>query len=320
MNTPPVNIAPVAPSGAAQAAPRADRPLLAISLRLCAMVLLATMFMLVKYVGEYGVAATEVMFWRQAVTVPLVLFWLGARGQLGVLRTTRMASHARRAATGTAGLFCNVTAAMLLPLSEATTLGFTTPLFAVLIAAVVFRQPVGVWRWTAVVLGFVGVLIISQPGHEPVSPWGVAAGLGAGLLVALVSFQIRDLARTEAPICCVFWFAFYGALIASLLLPTSITPHDATEWALLIGVGVSGTLAQLLITFSLRFGQVATVVVMDYTALVWATAYGWLIWDRLPSAATWLGAPAIVAAGLVITWREHRLSRAISPGSSLEDV
>ncbi|MET1755680.1 DMT family transporter [Novosphingobium sp. RD2P27] len=294
--------------------------MLAICLRLCAMALLATMFMLVKTVGEYGVASTEVMFWRQAVSVPLILVWLASRGDLGLLRTKRMASHAQRAALGTAALYCNVTAAMLLPLSEATTLGFTTPLFAVLITALVFRSTVGPWRWTAVVLGFVGVLIISQPGHEPVPPLGLAAGLGAGLLVALVSFQIRDLARTEAPISCVFWFAFYGALIASLLLPTSITPHGAAEWALLIAIGVCGTLAQLLITTSLRFGQVATVVVMDYTALVWSTLYGWLIWDRLPPAATWLGAPAIVAAGLVITWREHRLSRAISPGSALEEV
>jgi len=300
-------------------ATRADRPLLAIGLRAGAMVLLSTMFMLVKYVGERGVSATEVMFWRQAVSVPLILLALGATGKLALLRTRRSASHARRAATGMAGLFCNVSAAMLLPLAEATTLGFTTPLFAVLIAALVFRHQVGPWRWTAVVLGFVGVLIIAQPGHVPVSYWGVAAGLGAGLLVAFVSFQIRDLARTEAPICCVFWFAFYGALMMSILMPTTMKSHDAVEWALLIAIGTSGTLAQLLITAALRYGPVATVVVMDYTALVWATLYGALIWDRLPPAATWLGAPAIIAAGMIITWREHRLAHAPPPASALEE-
>ena len=146
------------------------------------MVLISTMFMLVKYVGERGVASTEVMFWRQAIGVPLILAWLASRGQLGLLRTTRMGSHAARAATGMIGVFCNFSAAILLPLAEATTLGFTTPLFAVIIAAAILRQPVGPWRWTAVLLGLVGVLIITQPGQVPISPLGLAAGLGACLL------------------------------------------------------------------------------------------------------------------------------------------
>lgn len=298
---------------------RTERPLLAIGLRLCAMALLSTMFMLVKVAGNHGVAAPEVMFWRQAVTLPLLFGYLAATGGLGHLRTNRMASHAKRAATGTAGLLCNVTAAMLLPLAEATTLGFTTPLFAVIITALVLRQHVGPWRWTAVALGFVGVLIIAQPGHAPVSPIGLAAGLGAGILVATVSFQIRDLARTEHPISVVFWFAFYGALMTAILLPVTMTRHDGFTWMILLLIGLTGTFAQLLITASLRHGQVATVVVMDYSSLVWATFFGWAIWDNLPSAATWLGAPAIIAAGLIITWREHYLSRQISPASSLED-
>lgn len=285
------------------------------------MVLLATMFMLIKVVGEYHVATVEVMFWRQAISVPLVLGWLVARGQLGILRTQRIGSHARRALTGTLGLFCNVSAAMLLPLAEATTLTFTTPLFAVILLATVMRQPVGWWRSTAVVLGFAGVLIVTQPwqGAEATSPWGLAAGLGAGLVIAIISFQIRDLSRTDAPITCVFWFAAFSGLITATALPFVVTPHGPAEWALLVSIGATGTGAQLLLTSALRYGPVATVVVMDYTALVWSTLYGWLIWDRLPPFATWVGAPAIVAAGLIITWREHRLAHAIPPATALED-
>lgn len=283
------------------------------------MLLLATMFMLVKLAGDSGVAAPEVMFWRQAVTVPVILTGLALTGNLGLLRTSRMPSHARRAVTGTLGLLCNVSAAMLLPLAEATTLGFTTPLFAVVITALVLRQHVGIWRWAAVALGFAGVLIVAQPGHVPVSRLGVAAGLGAGLIVAAVSFQIRDLSRTEAPVTCVFWFGFYGALFAGMLMPIYATPHDAWQWLILVGIGLAGTGAQLLITFALRHAAVATVIVMDYTALVWSTLYGWLIWDHLPPPVTWLGAPLIVAAGMVITWREHRLARAISPVTALDE-
>jgi len=277
------------------------------------MALIATMLMLIKVAGERGIAGPEVIFWRQAFSLPIILVWLVARSELPLLRTRRMASHARRSAFGMLALFCNVSAAMLLPLAEATTLGFTTPLFAVLLTPLILKDSVGPWRWSAVLLGFIGVLIIANPGHEVVEPLGVAAGLGAGFLVALVSLQIRDLAQTEAPIACVFWFAFYGAAMSAIVLPVYYTSHGAFDWALLALIGLTGTLGQFLLTSSLRYGQVATVVVMDYTSLVWATAYGWLIWDRLPAMATWLGAPAIIAAGLIITWREHRLAKAIAP-------
>lgn len=298
---------------------RPERPLFGLFLRTCAMLLLSTMFMLVKLAGESGIAAPEVMFWRQAVSIPTLLIGLALTGNLGLLRTRRMGDHARRAATGTFGLLCNVSAAMLLPLAEATTLGFTTPLFAVLITAVVLRDKVGPWRWTAVAFGFAGVVIVAQPGHAPVSVLGMAAGLGAGLVVAAVSFQIRDLSRTEAPVTCVFWFAFYGASFAAVLMPLYATRHDAWQWLILLLIGLSGTGAQLLITLALRHAAVATVIVMDYTALVWSTLYGWLIWDRLPPPVTWLGAPLIVAAGLIISWREHQLSRAIPPATALEE-
>jgi drug/metabolite transporter (DMT)-like permease len=298
---------------------RIDRPLLGLLLRAGAMLLLSTMFMLVKLAGDSGIAPPEVMFWRQAVSIPVLLAGLALTGKLGLLRTRRMGSHARRAVSGTFGLLCNVSAAMLLPLAEATTLIFTTPLFAVLITGAVLRQPVGPWRWYAVVLGFVGVVIVAQPGHVPVSPLGVAAGLGAGLVVAVVSFQIRDLSRTEPPVTCVFWFAFYGALFAGTLMPFYATGHSAGQWLLLIGIGLAGTCAQLLITLALRYAAVATVIVMDYTALAWSTLYGWLIWGTWPLRITWLGVPLIIAAGMIITWREHRLARPIPPVSALEE-
>lgn len=298
---------------------RKDRPMLAIALRLAAMVMLSTMFMLVKLASEAGVSLPELVFWRQAMAVPIILGWLAATGNIGLLRTRRMSSHAMRATSGTAGLCCNIGAATLLPLPVGTTLGFTTPLFAVIITALVLREKVGPWRWTAVVLGFVGVLVIAQPGGAPVPALGLAAGLGAGLIVAVVSFQIRDLSRTEPPIACVFWFAFYGSLFAAILLPLYGTAHGTYEWLLLVAIGLAGTLAQFLITSALRLGQVATVVVMDYTALIWATLYGWTIWGHVPSAAMWLGAPIIVAAGLIITSREHFLARRVSPTSAIDE-
>jgi drug/metabolite transporter (DMT)-like permease len=287
-----------------------QRILLALALRVAAAMSLATLLALVKYAGESGIALPEIMFWRQAVSVPLLFGWLAATGGLHRLRTKRLGSHARRAAVGMFNMIFNFGAAILLPLAESTTLGFTTPLFAVVLAALVMREHIGPYRWLAVALGFAGVLVIAQPGGEPTPPLGLAAGLVAAFLIAVINFQIRDLGRTEEPISIVFWFAAFGTPMAALALPFFMTAHSAWQWLVLLAVGAVGTGAQLLLSASLRYGTVARIIVMDYTALIWATLWGWLVWDRLPPAATWLGAPLIVAAGLVIAWRERRLGRA----------
>lgn len=293
-----------------------QRPLFALVLRLIGAVAIATMFMLVKYAGETGVALVETMFWRQAISVPIIVAWLGWTGNLTQLRTHRFGSHARRAMIGTVGMFCNLAAVSLLPLAESMTLGFTAPMFAVVLTGIFLHERVGPWRWSAVVLGFAGVLVIAQPGQAPVPLLGAMAGLAAGLLNAIISFLIRDLGKTETPASVVFWFALVGSSVLALFLPWTMTPHTQAQWLVLLGVGVIGTIGQLLLTASLRLGSVATVIVMDYSSLIWATLYGWLIWDHLPPVTTWLGTPLIVAAGVVIAWREHRLAKTFSAASA----
>nr|WP_280526251.1 DMT family transporter [Novosphingobium marinum] len=282
-----------------------------IVLRLVAMVLIASLMTLVKMAGDRGIALPEVMFWRQAVTVPLLLAWLMATGGIARLRTRRMSSHAIRATTGMTAMLCSFGAVTLLPLAEATTLGFTTPLFAVVLTALFVREHVGPWRWAAVILGFVGVLVITQPGNaEVISPLGTAAGLAAGFLVAVVSFQIRDLAQSDDALACVFWFAVFGALFTALVLPVYATAHDLEGWLILMGVGTVGTFAQFVMTLALRYGTVATVIVMDYSLLIWTTLSGWLVWDQLPTPWTIVGAPVIIVAGGIIAWRQNLLRKA----------
>ena len=290
-----------------------QKPLLALGLRLSAVAVLATLLMLVKYTAQSGVALAEILFWRQALIIPIVLAWLGWRRQVSRLRTKRLPIHARRAVIGVIGMVLNFGAVTLLPLAEATTLGFTTPIFAVILSALLLRENVGPVRWLAVALGFAGVVIITQPGHSTIAPLGAAVGLAAGFMIALINIQLRDLARTDEPLSIVFWFAALSTPFLALTLPFVMTQHSPQQWALLMAIGVIGGAGQLLLTASLRFGQVASVIVMDYSALIWATLFGWLVWDHLPPVATWLGAPAIIAAGIVIAWREHTLHRRSPP-------
>jgi drug/metabolite transporter (DMT)-like permease len=299
--------------------PPNQRPFFALFLRLIGSVAVATMFMLVKLAASSGVALPEIMFWRQAVTVPMLVGYLLATGGIDRLRTRRLGSHAGRAAMGTTGMVANFGGVILLPLAVATTLNFTAPLFAVIVTALALRQRVGKWRWLAVMFGFAGVLVIAQPGHHAIPLLGGAAALTAALLNVLISFQIRNLGRTEEPITVVFYFGLFGALIAAGFLPFFATAHSAYQWVILIALGVVGTVGQLFMTAALRYGEVASVIVMDYSQLLWATLYGWLIWQQFPTLGTWLGTPLIVAAGLVIAWREHLHSHVVSAAAIMPD-
>lgn len=288
-----------------------------MGLRLGAAAALTSLTTLVKYIGGTGTTLPEIMFWRLSLTAPILFTYLALRGETHRLRPASWPAHVRRSMLGLVSMAFTFGAPLLLPLAESTTLGFTAPIFAVLLSAMVLREKVGPIRWLAVALGFAGVAIIAQPGHAALPVVGAAVGLGAGFLVAVVSIVLRDLNRTNEPLCIVFWFSALSSPVMALVLPFVITHHSLTQWALLIMLGVLGCFGQLLITGSLRYGQVSSVVVMDYSALAWATLFGWLIWGDVPPLATWLGAPVIIAAGAVIAWREHLLHKRAPPAATV---
>jgi drug/metabolite transporter (DMT)-like permease len=204
------------------------RPLLALGLRLAAVAVLSTLTMAIKYTVDSGVSFPEALFWRQVLTVPILLGWLAWRGEVRRLRTRRLPAHGRRAVLGAIGMAFTFGAPVLLPLAEAVTLSFTTPLFAVVLSALLLRERVGRYRWAAVALGFAGVVVIARPdGHLPL--FGSLVGLGAGFMVALISIQVRDLTRTDEPLSIVFWFAALSTPLLALFLPFYATAHTGEQ-------------------------------------------------------------------------------------------
>ncbi len=294
------------------------RPLLALFVRLLAAFALATMGMLVKLAGERGAHLMELIFWRQLLTILLLGIGLALTGNLALLKTRRLPAHARRAASGLFGMVFTYGAVLLLPLAEATTLGFTAPVFAVVIAMALLGERIGPYRWGAVAMGFAGVIVVMQPFnglHAGVTLFGVAVGLVAPFMVAIISFQIQDLNTTENPWSIVFWFATLSLPVAAIALPFVMAAHDPLTWGLIFAMGIVGAAAQMLLTTSLRFGSAAVILLMDYTALLWASYYGYAIFDRAAPASLWLGAPLIIAAGLLIAWRERQLALSrVHPG------
>ena len=145
------------------------------------------------------------------------------------------------------------------------------------------------------VLGLVGIVTIAGPDRAHLPLNGLATGIGAAFMVALISIQLRDLGRTEEPVSIVFWFsAFCAPPMALFMVWTGLPHHDAAGWAMLCGICGTGLAAQLLMTAALRYGRLSRVFVMDYSQ-------------------TWIGAPAIIAAGLIIAWREQVRGSAAGP-------
>jgi drug/metabolite transporter (DMT)-like permease len=286
------------------------RPLLALLIRLGAVAALATMSALIKLAGERGIHLLEIMFWRQFTTIPILLCWvMTTAGGIGALATRRPKTQFLRALYGTIAMVLNFGAVILLPLAEATVMNFTAPIWAVILAMWLLKEHIGIWRWSAVAAGFIGIVVIAQPGGGHIPPFGAAVALGGAFMIALISIQIADLNRTEKPVTIVFYFALFSTMMTLPAMPFVARPHVTADWLLLLAIGIVGSVGQLLLTAALRYGKVASVIVMDYSSLFWATLYGWLLFEALPPASTWLGAPLIVAAGLVIAWREHRLAR-----------
>jgi len=287
-----------------------DRPLTAIGIRVIATLLLSSMFAFAKIAQSYGVNVVETVFFRQSIAILPVLALVVAGPGLGSLRTRRPWMHVSRTAVGTTGMILNFVTISLLPLAETQALWFATPLFATILSAIVLREAVGRHRWSAVALGFVGVMLVVQPqsGHLPIA--GAITGLTSALLTAFVTILLRQLGRTEAALTTVFWFFTMSAIPLAFVMPWFVQDHAPGVWALLFAMGVVGGLGQVALTMSLQYAPVATLAPVDYISLIWSTAFGVLLFAEVPTVWTWIGAPIIIASGLYIVWREHRLRRA----------
>lgn len=295
--------------------PASDRILAAIGLRLLSVLLFAAMNVVIKLAELHGAALGEILFYRQlgasCLVGGIVLVGPGWRS----VRTQRIGTHISRAVLGLIAMAFTFTTIVTLPLAEATTLGFTMPIFATILGALILHEATGWHRWGAVIAGFVGVLIVAQPGSGHFPLWGAATGLLGAFGTAGVSILLRQITRTETPMTTVFWFSTLSLVPLGLLYLFVARSHPPGVWLLLAGVGMIGGVAQLAMTSALGLGPVSVVVPMDYSSLLWATLLGWLVFGTLPTAALWIGAPIIVGSGLYILWRERvrHINRMLEP-------
>lgn len=265
----------------------------------------STMGALLKLASMEGLNAPELVFYRSLFSLPVVLFWVLKRESLTSLKPNRPLAHVWRSCLGLLSMGLTFQALILLPLADATAINFTAPIFATILSFLILREDVGLHRWGAVVLGFIGVLIVARPGGSSLPVLGIAIALVGAVGQAGVTTTLRHLQRSENVAAIVFWFAIAGIVVGGLLMPFFGRLHGLTALALVVAGGLAGGVGQLLMTSSLR-APVSVVSPFDYLQIVAATIYGWLLFSDVPSVHTILGAALIAGSGIYTALREHR--------------
>lgn len=257
-------------------------------------------------------------FWRSfvglLVTLPVIF-----RSGWGILRTDRPGLLMARSLVGTLAFICSMFAisdAYALPLSQFNAISFSRALFVTLFAAWLLKERVGPWRWSALFVGFLGVLIMVMPG--PILP-GYEGGdnalvMDAGTFLALLSalgfagaiVMVKSLTSTHVPITLLIWANFLSSVLLAPFLFLQFSIPVGTEWSWLIAMAVAGVAGQYCYITAMSVGDASFLAPVDYLRLPMAALVDWIIFQMLPDYPVWIGTGVIISATLLITVREHK--------------
>ncbi|MDX1784640.1 DMT family transporter [Roseovarius sp. ZX-A-9] len=291
------------------------QPIKGITLKLCAVMLFIVMSALIKAASE-TVPPGQAVFFRSMFAIPVILLWLAARGDLRTgLKAHSLMGHVWRGFAGTMAMGLSFAGLGMLPLPEVTALGYATPLLVVIFAAMFLGEPVGIFRISAVVLGLVGVLIVLAPRltmlDEPtmgtVEAVGAMLVLTGAVFAALAQIYIRKLVQIEQTSAIVFYFSVTASVLSLITLPFGWVMPGIQEATLLILAGLLGGTAQIFLTSAFRFADASVIAPFDYASILFALVIGYVFFAEVPTQSMLTGAALIVAAGIVIIIREHRL-------------
>ena len=289
-----------------------------IVLKLISTVLFTVMAALVRFLGaRYPIG--EVVFYRSAFALVPVLGIYALRGELAsVVRTERPLGQLGRGLISIVGMFCNFGAAARLPLVESNAISFTSPLFSVALAALVLKERVRIYRWSAVIIGFVGVLVVLSPhlSDDELVFAAASATTVAGLVFALTGafanagtvIQTRRLAESETTSSIVFYFSLFCAIAGLVTWPFGWIAPSGFEFLVLAAIGFLGGMGHILLTESYRYAAASVVAPFDYTSMIWALILGYAMFGETPTVTIIVGSTIIAAAGLFVIWRERQLA------------
>ncbi|MGR3495450.1 DMT family transporter [Citreimonas sp.] len=287
-------------------------PLRGIALKLSSVFLFTIMAALVKANAD-AVPPGQAVFFRSLFALPIIVVWLAMRGDLRTgLKVQRPMGHVWRGVIGVGAMGFGFAALGLLPLPEVTALGYASPMLTVLFAAALLGERLRLFRLSAVALGLVGVAVVMWPRLtldqlQGAATLGVICVLASAALRALVQIHIRRLVATEETSAIVFYFSLTATLLSLLSLPFGWTMPSTEVALMLVGTGLIGGVAQILLTSAYRTTEAAVLAPFDYASILFAILFGMAFFDEVPGPNVIVGSVIVMAAGVIIVWRERAL-------------
>lgn len=277
----------------------------AIALMMLGVAVFSVMDVMVKWEGAiYPVL--QVMFFRSLFAFLPLGFFIFRDGLSHAVKVKSPISHVLRSGMGLAAMGFIFLAYTKMSLAGVIAITFSAPIFVTMLSVPLLGEKVGPRRWSAILVGFAGVLIIVQPGPNLLDSAAPIA-LAGTLCFSIASIYVRKLAKIDSATSIVFYYTLTSTVVTGALLPFFWVTPSLGDLAILVAIGIVGGVAQLVKTQAFRFADVAVIIPFDYSALIWATLFGYLIWDELPAETTVLGAVIVVASGLYILFRESNL-------------
>ena len=302
-----------------RAAPDGGRPLspfLGIALKLISALAFTLMSASIKSIAD-RYPTGELVFVRSFFALIPLLIWLAWRSELPhALRTNNLRGHLKRGVIGATGMFCGFAALQFLPLSSAVAFGYAAPLAVVALAALILKERVRIYRWSAVTIGFSGVLIMLSPhllgggaghGFEGASAFGAMLALAGAFCSAFATIEVRLLTRTEQTGAIVFYFMLLTSLLGLCTVVLGWRAPDLRDALMMVVIGILGGLGQILLVQAYRYGDASLIAPFEYSTMIWALVIGWFWFGEWPAGTILTGAAIVIASGIYVILREHRL-------------
>ena len=267
------------------------------------------MDVIVKWSDDYPVG--QVLFFRGFCGIIPILFLIPKDRYLDFYKTTRPFLHFKRCLAGLIALVSIFIALRNLPLATVLSISFAAPIFITIFSIFLLKEKVGIYRWLAVIVGFVGIVIISEPGFSSLNFYYIYPIIFC-LGLSYVAIAIRKLSSTEPGWLISFFFSFSIMILSFFSFYQNWILPSFIDLFLLAMIGILGGLANLWLSQSYKFSEVSLVTPLKYLALIFAIIFGYFIWDEIPTLKTLLGAALVILSSFIIFRREMILKKRVS--------
>jgi drug/metabolite transporter (DMT)-like permease len=254
-------------------------------------------------VASYPVG--EILFTRNFTSFISIALFLLPQAGFSIYRTRHLGAHVIRAVSQTASQTCIILAFSLMPLASAVAISFSAPLFATLAAAIALKETVGAVRWAALLVGFLGVLVVSNPGAETFQ-LGALYALGNAVLYGTVTAGVRGMTKTESTNTLLIYQVSLLTIAYGCMLPLGVEVPTLGGGALMVLNGTTNAFGQYWWTRALHLAPASAVTPFYYFMMVWAIVLGFVIWGDVPTLSLLGGSAIVVASGLFLLYREAR--------------